>query len=93
MVRAGGYNYLYGIGNENHNLGTGFLVHHRMLSAVKRTEFVSDRVLYIDLRGRWCNIIVLNVHVPVEEKSDDLKVIRECLLLFGAESFVLQFAI
>jgi hypothetical protein len=25
------------------------------------------------LRGRWCNIIVLNVHAPSEEKSDDLK--------------------
>ena len=28
---------------------------------------------YIVLRGRWCNIIVLNVHVPSEEKSDDSK--------------------
>jgi hypothetical protein len=25
------------------------------------------------LRGRWCNIIVLNVHAPTEEKSDDSK--------------------
>jgi hypothetical protein len=25
------------------------------------------------LRGRWCNIIVLNVHAPTEEKSDDAK--------------------
>jgi hypothetical protein len=23
------------------------------------------------LRGRWCNIIVLNVHAPCEDKSDD----------------------
>jgi hypothetical protein len=30
-------------------------------------------VSYIVLRGRWCNIIVLNVHVPNEDKSDDLK--------------------
>jgi hypothetical protein len=26
---------------------------------------------YIVLRGRWCNIIVLNAHAPTEEKSDD----------------------
>ena len=26
------------------------------------------------LRGRWCNIIVVNVHAPSEEKSDDVKV-------------------
>jgi hypothetical protein len=25
------------------------------------------------LRGRWCNIIVLNVHAPTQEKSDDSK--------------------
>ena len=30
-------------------------------------------MLYIVLRDLWCNIIVLNVHAPSEEKSDDLK--------------------
>jgi len=30
-------------------------------------------VLYIVLRGHWCNIIVLNVHAPSAEKSDDSK--------------------
>jgi exonuclease III len=28
---------------------------------------------YMVLRGRCCNIIVLNVHAPTEEKSDDSK--------------------
>ena len=48
-------------------------VHHRIGLAVKRTEFVSDRMSYIDLRGCWCNIIVLNVHSLSEEKSVDTK--------------------
>jgi hypothetical protein len=51
-----------------------FFVHHRIASELKRVEFVSDRLSYIVMRGRWCNIIVLNVPAPSEEKSDDSKV-------------------
>ena len=35
-------------------------------------EFVSDTMsyVYVILRGRLCNIIVLNAHAPSEEKGD-----------------------
>ena len=71
-VRAGDFDFFYGKGNKNHQLGTGFFVHRRLVSAVKRIEFVSDR-LYIVLRGRWLHIILVNVHAPNEEKSEVLK--------------------
>ena len=71
-VRAGAYIFVYGKGNENNQLGKGFFVHHRTVSAVKRVQFASDRVSHIVLRGHWRNI-VLNVHPPSEEKSDDSK--------------------
>jgi hypothetical protein len=48
----------------------------RIISAVKRVEFVSDRMSYIILRGRWCDIIVLNVvnvYASTEDKIDDMK--------------------
>jgi hypothetical protein len=28
---------------------------------------------YIILRGHWCHVIVLNVHAPTEDKTDDVK--------------------
>jgi hypothetical protein len=70
---AGQSTFFYGKGNENHELGIGVSVRKRIMSAVKRVEFVSDRKSYITLRGRWCGIIVLNVHAPTEDKIDDVK--------------------
>ena len=47
-------------------------MHRRLVSTVKRIEFVSDRLSYIVLKGRWLHIIVVNVHAPSEEKSEEV---------------------
>ena len=44
---------------------------HKLDNKIFIVEFVSERMSYIELRGRWCNIIVLNAHTPSEEKSVD----------------------
>jgi hypothetical protein len=48
---AGEYTFIYGKGNENHELGTGFFCAQENMLAVKRVESVSDRMSYIILRG------------------------------------------
>jgi hypothetical protein len=67
--------YFYEEASENRELGTGIYVHQRIISAVKRVKFLSDGISYIILvlRGHWCDITVLNVHTPTEDKIDDMK--------------------
>jgi hypothetical protein len=67
------YTFLYGKGKENHEFGTAFFVHKKIISAVKRVEFVGDKMPYIILRGHWFHIIVLNVHAPAEDKINYVK--------------------
>jgi exonuclease III len=70
---AGEYTFFNEKGNENYELGTGFFVHKKIIPAVKRVEFISGRMSYIILRGRWCNVMILNVHAPTEDKTDDVQ--------------------
>ena len=46
-VRAGDYYFFYGKGNENHQLGTGFFVHRRLVSAVKRQLYIEKILWYV----------------------------------------------
>jgi hypothetical protein len=71
--QAKDYTFFYGEENGDHNLGTSFFLLKRIVSTVRRVVFISDRMSCIILRGRWCNIIVLNVKASCEDKSDDVK--------------------
>jgi hypothetical protein len=51
--RAEDYIFFYGKGNDNHQLGTVFFVHQRIVSAVTTAEFVSNRMSYTVLTGHW----------------------------------------
>ena len=62
---AGDYNLFYRKKRKSSTRDRNFL-HYRIASAVKRAEFFDGRMPYIILRGRWCNIIALNVHARSE---------------------------
>jgi hypothetical protein len=58
-VLAGEYTFCMERGMRTMNWVQGS-VHKRIISAVKRVQFVSDRMSYIILRGRWFHGIFLN---------------------------------
>jgi hypothetical protein len=68
---AGVYTFFYRKGNENYELHTAFIVHKIFISAVKKVQFVSDRMSYITQKGRWC-YIVLNVHALTGDKINNM---------------------
>jgi hypothetical protein len=52
--RAENDTFFYGKWNEDHPLGIGFVVHKRIIKAVRRVEFVSDSMSYIgESSYRW----------------------------------------
>jgi hypothetical protein len=54
--KAEDYTFFCGEGHENHQLGTSFIVRKRIVLAVRRVEFINDRMSHHILRGRWCDI-------------------------------------
>lgn len=68
---ADSYTFFCGNGNPYH-LGTSFFTCTGIILAVKRSEFVNDRMSYIMLRGYWCDT-VLNVHALTEDKCHEAK--------------------
>jgi hypothetical protein len=70
---ADNYTFLNGKWNaDHHHLGTGIFVCNRTRPVLMKVQSISSRILYIILRGHWCDI-VLNVHDPTVEKSYDTK--------------------
>jgi hypothetical protein len=68
---VGEYTLFYRKRNENHELGRGFLCIRESYQQLR--GFISDSMPYIILRSRWCHVIVLKVHAPTEDKTDDVK--------------------
>lgn len=65
-------------------LSVCFVLCKMIISAVRRVKLVIVMVSYIIVRGYWCNIVVLNVHAPVEYRTDETK----GQLLWGTRTFI-----
>jgi hypothetical protein len=66
---ADDYTLFCGNGKANHHLGKGPFVHKGIISVVRTVEFISDKISYITLKGRWCDVIFLSLHAPIDHKD------------------------
>jgi hypothetical protein len=73
IAGAGEYtsSFFYGNGNEKPELGKVFCTQGND-TGVKMGKFVSDKMPYVLLRSRCCDIIVRTVNVPTVDKRGDM---------------------
>jgi len=60
-------------GGEKHERGVGFVIKNSILPNVVRFEPINDRICYVELKGKWYNILLINCYAPNEDKSEEIK--------------------
>ncbi|KAL4143945.1 hypothetical protein QTP88_006193 [Uroleucon formosanum] len=60
-------------GGEKHDRGVGFVIKNSILPNVVRFEPINDRICYVELKGKWFNILLINCYALTEEKSEEIK--------------------
>jgi hypothetical protein len=73
-VLAEEYTFFNGKENYNHELGTGSLKQKRSQQLRGLSLSRMHNASCIILRGRWCHIIVLNIHAPKKCEIVNMKV-------------------
>jgi len=46
-------------GGENHEGGVEFVIKNSILPNIVRFELINDRICYIELKGKWFNILII----------------------------------
>lgn len=47
---------------EKHERGVGFVIKNSILLNVVRFEPINDRICYVELKGKWFNILLINCY-------------------------------
>jgi hypothetical protein len=64
MMDIDEYMICYSGSNDRNTLGTGFLIHKSLKSAIMNFVPINERLCILRLRGKFCNISILCIHAP-----------------------------
>ena len=58
---------------KKHELGCGFYVRGEFLKYVKGFKIINERICYLRLKATWFPCRLINLHVPTNEKMEEVK--------------------
>ena len=59
--------------NTTGQAGTGFLIQKSAINKILGFEPISDRICKLRVKGKFCNITLINIYAPMEDKEDETK--------------------
>jgi hypothetical protein len=63
----------YSCRDKEHKVGTGFVVSKRVQHTVTHFEARAPRLCWLRIKRKFFKHIIINVHAPTEDKSEDEK--------------------
>ena len=59
--------------DNKHELGVGFYVRNSLLEYIEDFKMINERVCYLQIKSRWFNSTLINVHAPTNDKPEEVK--------------------
>lgn len=57
---------------KKYKRGVGFVIKNDILPNNVRFEPINDRICYVELKGKWFNIMIIDCYAPTDDKSENI---------------------
>lgn len=58
---------------EKHERVVGFVIKNSILPNIVRFDPINDRICYVELKGKWFNILIINCYALTDDKREEIK--------------------
>lgn len=60
-------------GREKYDRGVVFVIKKSILPNIVKFDQIKNRICYVELKGKWFNILINNYYDPIYDKSEEIK--------------------